>query len=139
MTSMGSVARAGMSSGTVDCDAVVVGAGFGGLYALHCLRELGLSIVGIEAAPDVGGTWYWNRYPGVRCDVQSLLYSYSWSPELRREWRWSERYAAQAEIQRGEERWLGRLSAADRSAFLRVLRQFTDERRAARNLARESS
>ena len=100
MTSVSSVARTGMSSGTVNCDAVVVGAGFGGLYALHRLRELGLSIVGIEAAPDVGGTWYWNRYPGVRCDVQSLLYSYSWSPELRREWRWSERYAAQAEILR---------------------------------------
>jgi cyclohexanone monooxygenase len=82
----------------IECDAVVVGAGFGGLYALHKLREIGLSVRGIEAAPDVGGTWYWNRYPGARCDVPSLFYSYSWSPELRREWRWTNRYAGQEEI-----------------------------------------
>ena len=79
-------------------DAVVVGAGFGGLYALHRLREQGLSVIGFEAAPEVGGTWYWNRYPGVRCDVPSLYYSYTWSDELRREWRWSEKYATQQEI-----------------------------------------
>jgi cyclohexanone monooxygenase len=82
----------------MDCDAVVVGAGFGGLYALYRLRELGLSVHGIESAPDVGGTWYWNRYPGVRCDVPSLFYSYSWSPELRREWRWTQKYAEAPEI-----------------------------------------
>jgi len=82
----------------IECDAVVVGAGFGGLYALHKLREIGLSVRGLEAAPDVGGTWYWNRYPGARCDVPSLFYSYSWSPELRREWRWTNRYAGQEEI-----------------------------------------
>ncbi len=82
----------------VDCDVVVVGAGFGGLYALHKLRESGWSVRGLEAAPDVGGTWYWNRYPGARCDVPSLFYSYSWSPELRREWRWTNRYAGQEEI-----------------------------------------
>ena len=81
-----------------DYDAVVVGAGFGGLYALHRLREKGLSVIGFEAAPEVGGTWYWNRYPGVRCDVPSLYYSYTWSEELRREWRWSEKYAARREI-----------------------------------------
>ena len=81
-----------------DYDAVVVGAGFGGLYALHRLRELGLSVIGFEAAPEVGGTWYWNRYPGVRCDVPSLYYSYTWSSDLRREWRWSEKYATQREI-----------------------------------------
>ncbi len=62
----------------IECDLVVVGAGFGGLYALHKLREIGLSVRGLEAAPDVGGTWYWNRYPGARCDVPSLFYSYSW-------------------------------------------------------------
>jgi cyclohexanone monooxygenase len=84
----------------IDCDVVVVGAGFGGLYALHKLRESGFSVRGLEAAPDVGGTWYWNRYPGARCDVPSLFYSYSWSPELRREWRWTNRYAGQAEILR---------------------------------------
>ena len=82
----------------IECDVVVVGAGFGGLYALHKLREIGLSVRGLEAAPDVGGTWYWNRYPGARCDVPSLFYSYSWSPELRREWRWTNRYAGQEEI-----------------------------------------
>ncbi|MGY4320431.1 flavin-containing monooxygenase [Bradyrhizobium sp. JR3.5] len=81
-----------------ECDAVVVGAGFGGLYAIYRLRELGLKVIGIEAASDVGGTWYWNRYPGARCDIPSLFYSYSWSEELRQEWRWSEKYAAQPEI-----------------------------------------
>ena len=90
--------QAGASETGVECDVVVVGAGFGGLYALHKLREIGLSVRGLEAAPDVGGTWYWNRYPGARCDVPSLFYSYSWSPELRREWRWTNRYAGQEEI-----------------------------------------
>ena len=61
-----------------EVDAVVVGAGFGGMYMLHRLRELGLSIQGFEAGDDVGGTWYWNRYPGARCDVPSLFYSYTW-------------------------------------------------------------
>lgn len=84
----------------VDYDAVVVGAGFGGMYALHKLREAGMSVVGFEAAPDVGGTWYWNRYPGARCDIPSVLYSYSWSPELRAEWEWSEMFAGQPEILR---------------------------------------
>ncbi|MCC8977754.1 flavin-containing monooxygenase [Bradyrhizobium acaciae] len=83
-----------------ECDAVVVGAGFGGLYAIYRLRELGLKVIGVEAASDVGGTWYWNRYPGARCDIPSLLYSYTWSEELRREWRWSEKYAGQPEILR---------------------------------------
>lgn len=100
MIAESSVVRSERSFLQEEYDAVVVGAGFGGLYALHRLRERGLSVAGIEAAPDVGGTWYWNRYPGVRCDVQSLFYSYSWSPVLRREWRWSEKYAAQAEILR---------------------------------------
>jgi cyclohexanone monooxygenase len=84
----------------IDCDVVVVGAGFGGLYALHKFRELGYSVIGFEAAPDAGGTWYWNRYPGARCDVPSVYYSYTWSPELRREWRWSEKYSTQPEILR---------------------------------------
>ncbi len=90
--------RASTNEADVECDVVVVGAGFGGLYALHKMREIGLTVRGIEAAPDVGGTWYWNRYPGARCDVPSLFYSYSWSPELRREWRWTNRYAGQEEI-----------------------------------------
>lgn len=79
-------------------DAVVVGAGFGGLYMVHRLREAGFTVQGVEAGGDVGGTWYWNRYPGARCDIPSLLYSYSWSDELQNEWRWSEKYAPQPEI-----------------------------------------
>ncbi len=81
-----------------QCDVVVVGAGFGGLYALYELRALGLSVVVLEAGPDVGGTWFWNRYPGARCDVESVDYSYSFSPELEQEWRWTSRYATQPEI-----------------------------------------
>ena len=81
-------------------DVVVVGAGFGGLYALHRLRGLGLSVQVYEAGSGVGGTWFWNRYPGARCDVESLEYSYSFSPQLEQEWDWSERYAPQPEILR---------------------------------------
>jgi cation diffusion facilitator CzcD-associated flavoprotein CzcO len=83
-----------------DVDAVIVGAGFAGLYAHHRLRQLGLTIQGYEAASGVGGTWWWNRYPGARCDVESLDYCYSFSPELEQEWNWSERYATQPEILR---------------------------------------
>ena len=81
-------------------DAVVVGAGFAGLYMLHRLRGLGLSARVFEAGADVGGTWYWNRYPGARCDVESMQYSYSFSDELQQEWRWTERFAGQPEILR---------------------------------------
>ncbi len=79
-------------------DAVVVGAGFAGLYALHRLRGLGLSARVFEAGDGVGGTWYWNRYPGARCDVESMDYSYSFSEALQQQWRWTERYASQPEI-----------------------------------------
>lgn len=81
-----------------EVDAVVVGAGFAGLYAHYRLRGLGLSVQGFEAASGVGGTWWWNRYPGARCDVESMDYCYSFSPELEQEWTWSERYATQPEI-----------------------------------------
>lgn len=81
-------------------DVVVVGAGFAGLYALYKLRSLGLEVQVFEAGEGVGGTWYWNRYPGARCDVESMEYSYSFSSELEQEWEWSERYAAQPEILR---------------------------------------
>jgi cyclohexanone monooxygenase len=81
-------------------DAVVVGAGFAGLYMLHRLRGLGLSAIVFEAGGDVGGTWFWNRYPGARCDVESMQYSFSFSDALQQEWRWSELYAAQPEILR---------------------------------------
>jgi len=83
-----------------DLDVVVVGAGFAGLYALHRLRGLGFSTTVIESADDVGGTWYWNRYPGARCDIESIDYSYSFDPALQTEWQWSERYATQPEILR---------------------------------------
>jgi cyclohexanone monooxygenase len=83
-----------------DFDAIVVGAGFSGLYMLHKLHQLGLSSRLLEAGPAVGGTWYWNRYPGLRCDVASMTYSYSFSDEIQQEWTWSERYAPQAEILR---------------------------------------
>ncbi len=81
-------------------DAVIVGAGFSGLYMLHRLRSLGLSARVIEAGTGVGGTWYWNRYPGARCDVESVQYSYSFSEELQQEWTWPERYSAQPDILR---------------------------------------
>jgi cyclohexanone monooxygenase len=81
-------------------DAVVVGAGFAGLYMLHRLRGLGFSARVFEAGEGIGGTWYWNRYPGARCDVESLDYSYSFSEELQQEWSWTERYASQPEILR---------------------------------------
>ncbi|WP_226283153.1 NAD(P)/FAD-dependent oxidoreductase [Phycicoccus jejuensis] len=83
---------------TRQLDVVVVGAGFSGLYMLHRLRALGMSVQVIERAHDVGGTWYWNRYPGARCDIESIDYCYSFDDELVQEWRWSERYAAQPEI-----------------------------------------
>jgi cyclohexanone monooxygenase len=79
-------------------DVVVVGAGFAGMYMLHRLRGLGFSVRVYEQGGDVGGTWYWNRYPGARCDVESMQYSYSFSDELQQEWDWSERYAPQPEI-----------------------------------------
>ena len=81
-------------------DAVIVGAGFAGLYMLHRLRGLGMSAQVFEAGDGIGGTWYWNRYPGARCDVESMDYSYSFSPELEQEWTWTERYASQPEILR---------------------------------------
>ena len=79
-------------------DAVVVGAGFAGMYMLHRLRGLGFSARVYEQGDGVGGTWYWNRYPGARCDVESMQYSYSFSDELQQQWDWSERYAPQPEI-----------------------------------------
>lgn len=85
-------------AGQQSVDVVVVGAGFAGLYALHKLRGQGMTVRVLEAAPELGGTWYHNRYPGARCDVESVDYCYSFSDELQREWDWTERYATQAEI-----------------------------------------
>ncbi len=88
------------SQSAPDFDVVVAGAGMAGLYQLHLLRERGFTVRVFETGDDVGGTWYWNRYPGARCDIQTVDYSYSWDPELEAEWEWSERYAAQPEILR---------------------------------------
>jgi cyclohexanone monooxygenase len=81
-----------------EYDVVIVGAGFSGLYMLHRLRGTGFTARILERASDVGGTWYWNRYPGARCDVESMQYAYSFSPELEQEWVWTEQYATQPEI-----------------------------------------
>ena len=83
-----------------DLDAVVIGAGFAGLYMLHRLRDMGLSVRVFERGSGVGGTWYWNRYPGARCDTDSVEYSYQFSDALQQEWRWTERFATQPEILR---------------------------------------
>ena len=79
-------------------DVVVVGAGFAGMYMLHRLRGQGFSVRVFEQGDGVGGTWYWNRYPGARCDVESMQYSFSFSEELDQQWDWSEKYAPQPEI-----------------------------------------
>src|SRR6476659_6564823 len=81
-------------------DVIVVGAGFAGLYSLHRFRSLGLKVRVFDAAEDIGGTWFWNRYPGARCDIESVQYSYSFSDEIQQEWNWSEYYAPQPEILR---------------------------------------
>ena len=82
----------------VRYDAIIVGAGFAGLYQLHRLRALGMSVRVIEAGSGVGGTWYWNRSPGARCHVESMQYSYAFSEELQQEWHWPELFSAQPDI-----------------------------------------
>ena len=79
-------------------EVIVVGAGFAGLYLAHKLTAQGRTIRVVEQGSDVGGTWYWNRYPGARCDAESLAYSFSFSSELEQTWQWSERYAQQPEL-----------------------------------------
>ena len=98
MSALPSMSANTQAAGDAAYDAVVVGAGFAGMYMLHRLRGQGLKVRVYEQGGDVGGTWYWNRYPGARCDVESMQYSYSFSDELQQEWNWSERYAPQAEI-----------------------------------------
>lgn len=90
--------RASSTEAATHYDAVVIGAGFAGMYALYRLRREGLRVRVYERGGGVGGTWYWNRYPGARCDTESMVYSYSFSPELEQDWNWTERYAAQPEI-----------------------------------------
>ena len=79
-------------------DVIIVGAGFAGMYMLYYLRKKGLKARNLEAGDDVGGTWYWNRYPGARCDVESMAFSYSFDEELQQEWNWSNRFSYQPEI-----------------------------------------
>ena len=100
MSALQSVSGKSHAAGAEAYDVVAVGAGFAGMYMLHRLRGQGLSVRVYEQGGDVGGTWYWNRYPGARCDVESMQYSYSFSDELQQEWDWSERYAPQHEILR---------------------------------------
>ena len=90
----------GTAARPAEVDVVVAGAGFSGLYLLHRLRQQGFSTRVLEAAGDVGGTWYWNRYPGARCDIPTTDYTYSFDPELEQAWTWSEKYATQPEILR---------------------------------------
>src|ERR1700710_1805738 len=98
MSAVQSIPGKSQAANTEGYDVVVAGAGFAGMYMLHRLRGLGLSVRVYEQGGDVGGTWYWNRYPGARCDVESMQYSYSFSDDLQQEWDWSERYAPQPEI-----------------------------------------
>src|SRR5271168_1165616 len=95
-----SASKTTSNGATQQVDVAVVGAGFAGLYLLHRLRKAGFTTVVLEAAGDVGGTWYWNRYPGARCDIQTIDYSYTFDPELDGAWKWSEKYATQSEILR---------------------------------------
>src|SRR6202047_3337067 len=95
-----SASEATRGTATQQVDVAVVGAGFAGLYLLHRLRKAGFTSVVLEQAADVGGTWYWNRYPGARCDIQTIDYAYTFDPELERAWQWSEKYATQPEILR---------------------------------------
>ena len=81
-----------------DLDALIIGAGFAGMYMLHRLKNLGLNVLAVDEATGVGGTWYWNRYPGARCDVESIEYSYSFSDELQQEWNWPDKFSVQPEI-----------------------------------------
>ena len=106
-----------MSDSTKSIDAVIVGAGFAGIYMLHKLRQQGLEARVIEAGSGVGGTWYWNRYPGARCDIPSMQYSYQFSEDLQQEWEWSEKYATQGEILTYAEHVVERFGLADGMTF----------------------
>src|SRR5215471_7258155 len=114
---------------TAKLDAVVVGAGVAGLYQLYRLREQGLSVGAIDAASGVGGTWYWNRYPGARFDSEAYIYQYLFSEELYKGWSWSEKFPSQPEI----ERWLNYV--ADRLDLRKDIRFSTTITSAAYNEA----
>ena len=100
MTGLQTASRNVAADPAEDFDAVIIGAGVSGLYQLHRLRQLGLKVRVFESGTGVGGTWYWNRYPGARFDSESYTYGYSFSPELLEEWDWQERFASQPETER---------------------------------------
>ena len=93
------VAQVGAGGAALDAEVIVIGAGVSGIYQLHLLREAGFDVRLVEAGTNVGGTWYWNRYPGARFDSESYSYGYFFSPELLAEWDWSEHFAGQAETE----------------------------------------
>ena len=127
------------SNREIAVDAIVVGAGFAGLYMLYRLRKLGLTAKVIEAGSDVGGTWYWNRYPGARCDVDTAMYSYGFDEKLQQEWEWSEHYAAQPELQRYLSHVADRFELRSDIWFdTRVATADYDERNASWTIATES-
>ena len=96
-----------------ELDIVIVGAGFSGIYMLHCAREAGFSATVLEAGSGIGGTWFWNRYPGARCDAPSMEYSYQFDKQLQQDWTWSEKYSSQAEILSYMEHVVERFNLAD--------------------------
>jgi cation diffusion facilitator CzcD-associated flavoprotein CzcO len=113
---------------SVPTDVLIVGAGFAGMYMLHRCRQLGFSAKLVEAGGDVGGTWYWNRYPGARCDVESMEYSYAFDEDLQQQWHWAERFAAQPEILRYAGHVAERFDLRRDMRFnTRVLRAWFDE------------
>ena len=100
MTDLNPLINGGGDGAAIVHDAIIVGAGFAGMYMLYRLRGEGLSATVLEAADGVGGTWYWNRYPGARCDIESMQYSFQFDEALQQDWEWTERYATQPEILR---------------------------------------
>jgi cyclohexanone monooxygenase len=105
------------TSGSFVYDALVVGAGFAGLAMLHALQQHGFSCHAFETGDGVGGTWYWNRYPGARCDVESVDYCFAFSEDLYTSWEWTERYATQPEILRYAEHVADELNVRDAISF----------------------
>jgi cation diffusion facilitator CzcD-associated flavoprotein CzcO len=99
MTTASNALSTAVPAGTETADAVVIGAGFSGLYSLYRLRAMNLTVIGFEAGDGVGGTWYWNRYPGARVDIESMQYSYSFDDELQQEWHWPEYFSPQADLE----------------------------------------
>ena len=113
---------------TSDYNVIIIGAGFSEIYALHRLRALGFSVTLLKSAAGPGGTWFWNRYPGARCDVQSMVYSYSFDDQLEQDWKWTERDARQPEILEYIEHVIERFDLAEDMQFnTRVEQAYFDD------------